>query len=167
MQPPSPKTRALRWLAQREHTRAELERKLRRYAAREAASRPVEGEGAEGVDAPVAVDFSPLLDELETKGFLSDARAAESMLGGRGQRYGSRRLKQDLQRKGVSQALVAQTVERAQQTEWERAFQLWQRKFGTPAADAAGRAKQARFLAGRGFPTEIILRIVRGLEPDV
>mgnify|MGYP000110702846 CR=1 FL=1 len=63
-------------------------------------------------------------------------------------------------------ALVAQTVERARQTEWERAFQMWQRKFGMPAADAAGRAKQARFLAGRGFPTEIILRIVRGLEPD-
>jgi regulatory protein len=150
-------------LAQREHTRAELEHKLRRYAARESAGKAGEADGA---GDPVAVDFSPLLDELETKGFLSDARAAESMLGGRGQRYGSRRLKQDLQRKGVDPGLVAQTVERARQTEWERAFQLWQRKFGAPVADAAGRARQARFLAARGFPAEIILRIVRGLEPD-
>lgn len=152
--PPSLKARALRWLSQREHTRVELERKLRRHALPDEAG------------AAPAPDLAPLLDELEAKGYLSDARAAESMLGGRGQRYGTRRLKHDLQRKGVAPALVAETVERAQQTEWERALELWRRKFGTPAPDAAGRARQARFLASRGFPTEVILRIVRGLEPD-
>ncbi len=159
-QPLSSKGRALRWLAQREHSRAELERKLRQHLVRQARLADGQAQQAE------SVDIAALLDELEAKGLLSDARTAESLLAGKGQRLGSHRLKQELQRKGLAAPLVAQTLAKARETEMQRAQELWRRKFGTPAADAAGRARQARFLAGRGFSMELIGRVVRGLDSD-
>ncbi|HEY1391934.1 MAG TPA: RecX family transcriptional regulator, partial [Methylibium sp.] len=45
------------------------------------------------------------------------------------------------------------------------AQEVWRRRFGgEPAEDAATRARQMRFLAGRGFSTEVIRRVVRGAE---
>ena len=46
--------------------------------------------------------------------------------------------------------------------EVQRAREVWRRKFGEPAPDAAGRARQMRFLASRGFGTEAIRRVVSG-----
>ncbi len=164
-QPLSLKGRALRWLSQREHSRAELERKLRAHIAQlERRADRASETGEPRADA--APDIIALLDELEAKGLLSDARTAESLLAGKGQRLGTHRLKQELRRLGLAAPLVAETLAKAAQTELQRAQDLWQRKFGAPAADAAGRARQARFLAGRGFSIELIGRVVRGLETE-
>ena len=41
--------------------------------------------------------------------------------------------------------------------------ELWQRKFaGRLPADAKERAKQGRFLSYRGYPLELISRVLRG-----
>ena len=45
-------------------------------------------------------------------------------------------------------------------TEVERARDVWRRKFGMLPSDAAQRAKQARFLAARGFGGEVIRRVL-------
>jgi regulatory protein len=37
---------------------------------------------------------------------------------------------------------------------------VWARKFGTPPRDANERAKQARFLATRGFDGDVIRRVL-------
>ena len=50
-------------------------------------------------------------------------------------------------------------------TEFARAQAVWQRKFGQPAPDAAGRARQMRFLLGRGFSAAVVRRAVQG-APD-
>jgi regulatory protein len=39
---------------------------------------------------------------------------------------------------------------------------VWARRFGQPAADRAERARQARFLAGRGFSADSIRRVTGG-----
>ena len=40
-------------------------------------------------------------------------------------------------------------------------------RFGEPTEDRAQLAKQARFLTARGFDSDIVRRVVRGLpEPD-
>lgn len=150
---PSVKGRALRYLAQREHSRAELERKL---------ARAVE----DTPEASAQQQISAALDDLTAKGLLSDQRTAESVLRGQGARHGSRRLKQTLQAKGLAPSLVASTLQQARATELERAQDVWRRKFGAPAPDAAGRAKQMRFLAGRGFDGDIIRRVVGGTAED-
>jgi regulatory protein len=149
----SVKGRALRYLAQREHSRAELERKL---------GRVVEDTDALSAQAQIAA----ALDDLAAKDLQSEARAAASVLNGQGRRHGSRRLKQTLQTKGLAPELIAHTLQQARLTELERAQDVWRRRFGEIATDAAARAKQVRFLAGRGFDGDVIRRVVQGLVED-
>jgi regulatory protein len=149
----SVKGRALRYLARREHSRAELERKLVGYVE-------------DTPEASAAEQIRAALDDLVARGLLSDARTAESVLTAQGRRHGSRRLKHTLQSKGLAPELVEATLHQARGTELERAREVWRRRFGAPPADAAERARQMRFLAGRGFDLEVIRRIVRGSDED-
>ena len=144
---PSLKGRALRLLAGREHSRAELEKKL-----------------AVHEEAPGELQCA--LDELQAKGFINDQRVVESVIHRRATRLGAGRVKQELQAKGISAEAVAEAVDRLRGSETERAREVWRKKFGEPAADAAGRAKQMRFLAARGFGAEAIRRVVRGAGED-
>lgn len=149
----SVKGRALRYLAQREHSRLELERKLARH---------VQDTEAATAQAQIAA----ALDQLTAVGLLSEARAAEAVLLHQGRRFGARRLKQVLQAKGLDLDLVATTLQQARATELERAREVWARRFGAAPADAKQTIRQMRFLAGRGFDSEVIRRIVRGREDD-
>jgi regulatory protein len=149
----SVKGRALRYLSQREHSRVELERKLARHVQ-------------DTEEACAQAQIAAALDDLAAKGLLSEARTAESVLNSQGRRYGVRRLKQTLQGKGLAAELVASTLLRARGTELERAQEVWRRRFGAPPADVAERARQMRFLAGRGFEGDVIRRVVRGAEDE-
>jgi len=141
------KGRALRLLATREHARPELEKKL---AAHE------ENPG----------ELAQALDELQAKGFINEQRVVESVLHRRAARLGTARLKQELQAKGIGAEAIADAVQTLRQTELERARAVWRKKFGEPATDAAGRARQLRFLASRGFGGEVIRRVVGGEDTD-
>lgn len=149
----SVKGRALRYLAQREHSRAELEHKL----ARAVQDLP---------EASAQAQIGAALDELAAKGLLSEERTAQSVLLSQGQRFGTRRLRQTLQAKGLAPDLVADTLQQARGTELERAREVWRRRFGQPPADATERARQMRFMAGRGFETDVIRRVVQGADDD-
>lgn len=136
--------RALRLLARREYSRAELARKLAPSA---------EGE-----------DLDALLDDLERENLLSNARFAEMLAHSRAGRHGSLRLKAELRDKGVPAELIDATVAEAKGRDLEAARAVWQKKFGIPPRDAGERAKQMRFLAARGFPAEVVRRVVGGEE---
>ncbi|HSI56072.1 MAG TPA: RecX family transcriptional regulator [Ideonella sp.] len=109
-------------------------------------------------------EIDAVLDWLEAQKYLSDSRFAESRVNARAGRHGQARIKQELARLGVT--LDAETAQQLRNTEFERAREVWRRKFGELAADAAGRAKQARFLASRGFAAEVVWRVVGGREQD-
>lgn len=141
------KGRALRLLAGREHSRAELEKKLAAHEAEEG-------------------ELQRALDELEAKGFINEQRVVDSVLHRRAARLGAGRVKQELQAKGIGAEAVAEAVEALRATEVARAREVWRKKFGEAAADAAGRARQMRFLASRGFGTEAIRRVVTGGDED-
>ena len=140
--PPSLKGRALRLLSQREHSRTELERKLARHAQ--------EGD-----------DLGAVLDDLQAKDFISEQRAAESVVHRRAGRMGLMRIRQELQTKGLTGDVADQALAHLQGTELERASELWRRKFTEPPADAAARAKHMRFLMARGFSGEVASRVLR------
>ncbi len=140
-QGPSLKGRALRLLSMREHSRAELERKL---AAHEQA----------------AGELARALDELQAKGFIDETRVMESVLHRRAARLGAGRIRQELQAKGLEGELVAQAMDRLKASELDRAREVWRRKFAQLPRDAAERAKQSRFLAARGFGGEVIRRVL-------
>jgi len=148
---------ALRFLARREHSRAELERKLRRR---------VEDSAEDGAEGSAAVRIAATLDDLVAKNLLSEHRTAESVLRTQGQKFGVRRLKQTLLSKGLEADLVASTLAQARLTELQRAQEIWRRRFGQPAGDVKERARQMRFLAGRGFDIETIQRVVRPTDED-
>ena len=150
---PSVKGRALRYLAQREHSRAELERKLARHVE-------------DGAAGPAVEQIARALDELAAHGLLSEQRTADSVLRSQGARFGVRRLKQSLQAKGLDAELVASTLQQARGTELERARQVWQRKYGQPPQDPTERARQMRFLAARGFEGEVIRRVVQDTDDE-
>jgi regulatory protein len=141
------KGRALRYLAAREHSRTELERKLAAHA-----------------ETPE--QLAQVLDELQAKDFISEARVVESVINRRAARFGAARIKYELLNKGLSAGAVADAVQRLKGSELERARDIWRRKFDGPAPDAAGRAKQMRFLAGRGFGGDVIGRVVAQSEDD-
>jgi regulatory protein len=139
--------RALSHLARREHSRAELRRKLAPYA--------------EELD-----QLDRLLDDLQGKKLLSDERFVEVVKRSRGERFGTARIKQELKAHQLDDELVRSAVDDLKHTELARARAVWQRRFGTAASDAAERARQMRFLAQRGFSTDVIVKVVRGSEGD-
>jgi regulatory protein len=145
------KGRGLQILAQREHSRSELRRKLLVHAQKDEA----EAESATG-------QVEAVLDWLQANRYLCEERFVESRVHARASRYGNLRIRQELAQHGV--ALSADAAQQLKDSELARAREVWSRKFGQLAADAADRARQMRFLAGRGFSGEVIRRVIQG--PD-
>ena len=80
-------------LARREHTRVEMTRKLSLHS-----------------ESPEQVE--QLLDALAARGWLSEARFAESRANTLARKFGSRKIEHDLNRRGVSAEVVERTVEK-------------------------------------------------------
>ena len=177
--PASIKVRALQWLAQREHSRDELRGKLLRLLLRrpvrvderndpggigtdQAGWRPLGHAPDHPPDDPFddpATEVDALLQWLEAHGYLSEARFVESRVHARQSRFGNLRIRQELQQHGV--ALDADTQQALQRSEFNRAWDLWRKKYDSPAEDAAARLRQMRFLAGRGFSIDVVRRVVK------
>ena len=141
------KGRALRLLSGREYSRAELERKL---------------QGFEDVPGSLA----QVLDELQAKGFISEARVIESLVHRRAAKLGTARIKQELQGKGLDAGAVSEALAGLKATELARAQEVWRKKFGAPPVDAQAAAKQMRFLASRGFGGDVIRKVVADAADD-
>lgn len=133
------KARALRFLARREHSRAELSRKLAPHA-----------ESAE------ALLF--LLDELEKRKQLSDERYAEVRSNWMARKYGAARIRQDLKAKGIADAVLARVSTGG---ELERAKAILARKYRDVASTREETARRMRFLQSRGFSHDTIRSALR------
>ena len=139
------KARAIRLLARREHSRAELARKL----------------AADGTQE----EIEAVLAELTASGLLSDARYAEAYLRTNAGRFGAAKLRQTLRAKGIAGELVEEQLAAADAPdELFRAREIWARKFGTTPADAREWARQARFLQSRGFSADVIRKLLKDPE---
>jgi regulatory protein len=136
------KARALRHLMRREHSRAELARKLAPYA-----------------ETPQALEA--LLDQLASKRQLSDERFAEERARALSRKYGAARIRHDLRAKGIDEAIVDAV---SAEGELQRAKAILARKYRGPAATREERAKRARFLQSRGFSIDVITRLLRDTE---
>ncbi len=139
------KARALRLLARREHSRAELARKL--------------GPRAESREA-----LDSLLDELERRKQLSDERFAELRAHVLSRKYGAARIRLDLRAKGVPDAAAERMAAACAADDLARARTILARRYRAPAASAEERAKRQRFLQGRGFSHDVIRRLL-GRDP--
>jgi len=140
--------RAVALLARREHSRAELARKLKR---------------ALGDEDPASVEG--VLDELERRKLLSDARFAAAVARTKAGKFGDARIRHDLRAAGIDDDTAA-TALTSLGVELERARAVWRKRFGAVPTSATERGKQARFLQSRGFGPETIHRVLRGSDDD-
>lgn len=146
---PSLKMRAVGLLSRREHSRAELARKLAPYA---------------DVDNPD--ELKQVLDALERENWQSDARFAQSLIHRRAPRKGTALVIQELRQHGLPDDQLTQIREQLRGTELERARTVWQHKFNRAPVDRADYAKQFRFLASRGFSSDCLRRILGEQDSD-
>lgn len=138
--------RAIRLLAQREHSRSELARKLSAHGS------------ADEIDATLA-----RLGEL---GLQSDERFARAWVRSKAARFGLARIRHELARRGLERELIEDAIVlEAGENEIDRARAVWAGKFGKPPQDRSEWAKQARFLQGRGFSAGTITRLLKE-SPD-
>lgn len=142
---PSLKTRALGYLVRREHSRLELERKLKPYAQ-------------------TSEELSSVLDTLEHRGFLSAVRMVEQVIHMRKTKFGSLRIVHELREKGIAENLIAAALPNIKETEQDNAREVWRKKFSVMPANAKELGRQMRFLLGRGFTPEVIRQVLR--HPD-
>ena len=138
------KARALRHLARREHSRAELARKL-----------------APRAESPEALER--LLDALAAKKQLSDERYAEARAHQLSRKYGTARIRQDLKAKGIDEDLVGKV---SAEGEAARAAAILARKYRAPAATREERLRRMRFLLQRGFSHDTIRRVLSSADDD-
>ena len=142
---PSLRARALRFLARREHSRAELARKLAAHAA--------DGD-----------DIEALMDDLARRGWLSDARYAEQVIRSKARRFGPLKVAHALRGKGVDEETIAAGFRAAGDDGRARIEAVWRTRFMRRAADAREHARQVRFLQGRGFALDAILSFLKAPE---
>jgi regulatory protein len=142
--PAALKARALRHLARREHSRAELARKLAPHA-----------------ESPAVLQS--LLNELEGKKQLSDERYAEARAHWLSRKYGAARIRRDLKAHGVADA-VADRVSSAGDLDKARA--ILARRYRHAPTTREETAKRVRFLQSRGFSFETIRTALRVDEAD-
>lgn len=141
------KERAIKLLARREHSRAELWRKLE--------------SATEEADL-----LAEVLDELAAEAWQSDARFAEAFTRQRIEAgYGPLRIRAELQQRGVdgdSEALTALVED-----DWIRmAAEQRERRFGAqPPGDWKEKGRQGRFLAQRGYSRSQIEKAL-AMSPD-
>jgi len=134
---------AVRSLALREHSRLELREKLLRK-----------------FDDPAAVEAA--LDRVAREGLQSDRRYAEAYARAKGSRFGSPLILYELRRKGIPDDVAAEAL--APYADEDRmadaALECLRKKFRAGARGSDDRARLARFLAGRGFPSGAARRAI-------
>lgn len=134
--------RALRLLARREHSRAELVRKLEQAGYERS-------------------DIDTLCAEFEDRNWLSDRRFAESYVADHRARAGSIKLAYDLRQRGVDETVIQAVLKQDPVSEIDRAREIWRRRFGSAPADARDKSRQIRFMQSRGFAPSIINQMFR------
>ena len=140
--PPALREQALACLARREHSRAELERKLAQSGHAKA-------------------DIAALLDDFETRNWLSDRRYAESYVADHRARSGPVKLAYELRLRGVGDSIIEAVLAETRGSELERARQIWLKKYGTQPVDGRIDPKQARFMLSRGFDLQTVYRLFK------
>jgi regulatory protein len=133
---------AIRMLARREYSRAEISGRL-------------------GARAQSAEQLEAVLDQLAAEGLLSEARFAASLARRRSQRFGTARLAQELKQHRIDPSIAEPLLGAAHQSERERALAVWSTRFGAPAASLTEKARQYRFLTQRGFSGETVNWVLR------
>jgi regulatory protein len=135
--------RAIKYLSNRDHSQFELRKKLLPHANSEE-------------------ELDEVIKKLIDKGYLSNQRFTESFIASKSKKFGIRKITQVLQQHQLDSEILKIEVEKLRESEPQRCYEIWERKFGQVTKEPSELAKQIRFLASRGFSHDIIMDIVKG-----
>lgn len=135
--------RGIRYLSIRDHSEIELRKKLQPHSQDE-------------------VELNQVIEKLKSKGFLSNDRFSENLVQKKSQTFGMHRMVQELRKHDLGTEIISKQMNLLKQSESERAYAVWSKKFGSLTNDPKTLAKQIRFMASRGFDQEIIYKIIKG-----
>jgi regulatory protein len=138
------RSRALKLLTTREHSRLELSRKLQR--------RGYDGEAVGAV-----------LDALEADALLSEERLISAYVAERlGKGFGPVRILFELREKGLSDEQIHPYLARDDESLMQCLAQAYRKRYGDqPLAGVKDQSKRSRFLEYRGFPPRLIAHFFR------
>jgi len=135
--------RGIRYLSMREHSEAEIRKKLHPYAENEE-------------------ELNHVILQLKSKNFLSNERFSDSLIYKKANTLGSHRIAYELRQHDLDPEIISKHLVNLNKSESRRAYDVWLKKFGTLAKEPKDLAKQIRFMVSRGFDQELVYRIVRG-----
>jgi regulatory protein len=144
--PASAKALAVRMLARRDYSRAELEQRLLH----------------KGIPRD---DIERALDELTAQGLLSDSRFAGATVRRKSGAYSKRAIAGALKASGVEGDVASQALAASEVDDADAIVALWLRRFGAPPANDREKARQIRFLQSRGFSLSAIFKLLREPPP--
>ncbi len=145
------RARLLRLLARREYSQHELRNRLLAPNRRT-------GEQASAAAVESVLEWA-LMRDLQ-----SDERFAESVIRRSTKRLGLSRIRAQLRAHQIDPEIAARQLGRLEASEYTRAYDLWQHRFGQLPETEREKARQFRFLLSRGFRNETVLSILRGRQ---
>lgn len=137
------KTKAVDYLSRREHSRLELSRKLAKFSVDEA-------------------EINKVLDDLQLGNWQSDERFAQAYAHKNSAKHGLVRIIHDLRQHGISESCIQDIRDSMGESEYNRAYLVWQKKFDQVTDNPKEYAKQYRFMLSRGFTNDTIRKILAG-----
>ena len=141
------KARAIRLLSRREYSVSNLKKKLCDYA--HLFSPVISSETVELV-----------IEELIKNNWVSDERAVESLINQKITRCGAMRLRMELNKLGVKDELIENSLNKIKSSEYKRAFELLVKRYKHAPIDLKEIISQKNFLMRRGFDFDICRRAV-------
>jgi regulatory protein len=159
------KARAVYYLSKRDYSRSELTKKL---------LSAFHTNTTEGLQTSVDIEvINSVLDDLQAKGFLNDARFASVVANRKAVKYGVARISAMLSQHQLNHQITSDLIQSLKETELQRCYVVWNKKFNrldnlailSYQDQQAAPNKQVRFLIQRGFSPEVVRKVLNGWQP--
>jgi regulatory protein len=169
--PRSLKTRAVYYLSKREHSRAELAKKLVQptYKVRQKAF----VHKTELPETPSPALIESVLDDLQRQGFLNDERFAHGLVRKNAGKHGAARVMSSLGVHQLNASMTQQLAAQLKDSELPRCHDVWRKRFAhisradmSYTESQAALGKQGRFLMQRGFGGDAVRKVLNGWQPE-
>lgn len=149
--------RAVRLLSQRDHSEAELRRKLGTQPGEQRPSNQdfLADEFADEFSEPEisSAELEQVIDYCRQKDWLNDSRFASAYVSGRSKKgYGAQKVRMELMQKGIDRGIIDAAFAAAAIDQSAQAQAVAWKKFGQPLpTERLEKIKVQRFLLSRGF----------------
>ncbi|MEA9392738.1 regulatory protein RecX [Acerihabitans sp. TG2] len=153
--------RALHILTLRDHSEAELRRKLAAPPVSRRLFKQRQDNGVQDTPAITDAEIATVIEYCQQNDWLDDARFALRYVNSRSKKgYGEQKIRIELLQKGVSRDIIDHAFSEAEIDRPAQAQEIAWKKFGQPLSpDRDARIKVQRYLLSRGFSYDEIRSI--------